>query len=39
MSAAYTFLTTDPARFNLETGRLVAARIAQELNVPVGTIA
>jgi hypothetical protein len=39
MSAAHTFLTTDPALFNPETGRLDAVRIARELNVPVGMIA
>jgi hypothetical protein len=39
MSAAHAFLTTDPALFNPETGRLDAARIARELNVPVGMIA
>jgi hypothetical protein len=39
MSASHVFLTTDPALFNPETGRLDAARIARELSVPVGTIA
>ena len=39
MSAAHTFLATDPALFNPQTGRLDAARIAHELNVPVGMIA
>lgn len=39
MAASHTFLTTDPALFNPETGRLDAARIARELSVPVGTIA
>jgi uncharacterized protein (DUF2384 family) len=39
MSAAHTFLVTDPALFNPQTGRLDAARIAHELNVPVGMIA
>src|SRR6202046_1011627 len=39
MSASPAFVTTDPALFNPETGRLDAARIARELSVPVGTIA
>jgi hypothetical protein len=39
MSAASTFVTTEPALFDPETGRLDAARIARELNVPVGMIA
>ena len=39
MSAAHTFLATDPALFNAQTGRLDAARIAHELHVPVGMIA
>ena len=39
MSASPAFLSTDPALFNPETGRLDAARIARELSVPVGTIA
>jgi len=39
MVAAHAFLTTDPTLFNPETGRLDAARIARELNVPVGIIA
>jgi uncharacterized protein (DUF2384 family) len=39
MAAAHTFLATDPALFNPESGRLDAARIAHELNVPVGMIA
>jgi uncharacterized protein (DUF2384 family) len=39
MSAAQTFLTTDPALFNPKTGRLDAVRIARELNVPVDMIA
>jgi uncharacterized protein (DUF2384 family) len=39
MSASHAFLSTDPALFNPETGRLDAARIARELSIPVGTIA
>ncbi len=39
MSAAHTFIAADPALFNPETGRLDAARIAREMNVPVGVIA
>jgi hypothetical protein len=39
MSSTHTFLATEPALFNPETGRLDAARIARELNVPVGMIA
>src|ERR1700728_4868615 len=39
MSASPAFVTTDPALFNPQTGRLDAARIARELSVPVGTIA
>jgi hypothetical protein len=39
MSSPHTFLATEPALFNPETGRLDAARIARELNVPVGMIA
>jgi uncharacterized protein (DUF2384 family) len=39
MSAAHTFVAADPALFNPQTGRLDAARIAHELNVPVGMIA
>jgi hypothetical protein len=39
MSASHTFPGTDPTLFNPETGRLDAARIARELNVPVGMIA
>jgi hypothetical protein len=39
MSAAHAYPATDPALFNPETGRLDAARIARELNVPVGMIA
>jgi len=39
MSATLTFHPADPTLFNPETGRLDAARIARELNIPVGTIA
>jgi hypothetical protein len=39
MSAERSFLAMDPALFNPETGRLDAARIARELNVPVSKIA
>jgi hypothetical protein len=39
MPAAFSFATADPALFNPETGRLDAARIAREMNVPVGKIA
>lgn len=39
MAAAHTFVAADPALFNPETGRLDAARIAREMNVPVGIIA
>jgi hypothetical protein len=39
MSSTHTFLATEPALFNPETGRLDAARIARELNVSVGMIA
>ena len=39
MSTARALLPADPALFNPETGRLDAARIARELNVPVGLIA
>src|ERR1700733_15359289 len=39
MAAAHTFPATDPALFNPESGRLDAARIAHELNIPVGMIA
>jgi hypothetical protein len=39
MSAAHAFGVVDPELFNPETGRLDAARIARELNVPVGFIA
>ena len=39
MSATPAFISADPALFNPESGRLDAARIARELNLPVGTIA
>ena len=39
MSAAHVFQVTEPVLFNPQTGRLDAARIAREMNVPVGTIA
>jgi uncharacterized protein (DUF2384 family) len=39
MSAAHTFQVAEPELFNPQTGRLDAARIARELNVPVGMIA
>ena len=39
MSASRTFVTADPALFNPQTGRLDAARIAKEMNVPVSMIA
>lgn len=40
MSASPGFVVSaDPALFNPESGRLDAARIARELNLPVGTIA
>ena len=39
MSASPAFVSADPALFNPESGRLDAARIARELNLPVGTIA
>jgi uncharacterized protein (DUF2384 family) len=39
MAATHALLVTDPALFNPESGRLDAARIAHELNVPVGRIA
>jgi hypothetical protein len=39
MSATLAFLSADPTLFNPESGRLDAARIARELNLPVGTIA
>jgi hypothetical protein len=39
MSVATAIVSVDPALFNPESGRLDAARIAHELNLPVGTIA
>lgn len=39
MSTSPAFVSADPALFNPESGRLDAARIARELNLPVGTIA
>src|SRR6201996_4161032 len=39
MAAAHVFQVTEPVLFNPQTGRLDAARIAREINVPVGTIA
>jgi len=39
MSAAHTLVAADPALFNPETGRLNAARIARDMNVPVAMIA
>ena len=39
MPASHAFASADPALFNPESGRLDAARIARELNLPVGTIA
>ena len=39
MSVAHVFQVTEPVLFNPQTGRLDAARIAREMNVPVGTIA
>jgi uncharacterized protein (DUF2384 family) len=39
MAAAHVFQVTEPVLFNPQTGRLDAARIAHEMNVPVGTIA
>jgi uncharacterized protein (DUF2384 family) len=39
MSAAHTYPVAEPELFNPKTGRLDAARIARELNVPVGLIA
>ena len=35
MSAAHTVPAMEPALFNPQTGRLDAARIAREFNVPV----
>jgi hypothetical protein len=39
MAAAYTIQVPEPELFNPQSGRLDAARIARELNVPVATIA
>jgi len=39
MSATPAFLSADPALFNPQTGRLDAARIAHEIQLPVATIA
>ena len=39
MSASRAIVSSDPTLFNPESGRLDAARIAQELNLPIGTIA
>ena len=39
MSAAHTVPAMEPALFNPQTGRLDAARIAHEFNVPVAMIA
>ena len=39
MSAAHTAPAMEPALFNPQTGRLDAARIAREFNVPVAIIA
>ena len=39
MAAAHTVPAMEPALFNPDTGRLDAARIARELNVPVAIIA
>lgn len=39
MSAAHTVPAMEPALFNPQTGRLDAARIAHEFNVPVAIIA
>lgn len=39
MSATHTFQVAEPGLFNPQTGRLDAARIARDLNVPVGVIA
>ena len=39
MSASPIFISADPALFNPQTGRLDAARIAHEIQVPVATIA
>lgn len=39
MLATTAFVTADPALFNPESGRLDAARIAKEIQLPVTTIA
>ena len=39
MSATPAFISADPALFNPESGRLDAARIAHEIQLPVATIA
>jgi hypothetical protein len=39
MLAASTFVSADPALFNPASGRLDAARIAKEIQLPVATIA
>src|ERR1700710_691199 len=39
MSATPAFISADPALFNPQTGRLDAARIAHEIQLPVATIA
>src|ERR1700749_1588105 len=39
MLASTTFVSADPALFNPESGRLDAARIANEIQLPVSTIA
>ena len=39
MSATPAFVSADPALFNPQTGRLDAARIAHEIQLPVATIA
>lgn len=39
MLAAATFVSADPALFNPDSGRLDAARIAKEIQLPVATIA
>ena len=39
MSASPAIVSSDPNLFNPESGRLDAARIAQESNLPIGTIA
>jgi hypothetical protein len=39
MLATTTFVSADPALFNPQSGRLDAARIASEIQLPVSTIA